>query len=174
MRKKGFSIAEVIISLFVITVGLIAILGLIASSIRESAGSRNQIIGAQLAQEGFELVRNVRDNNVINGELYNEGLSNNNNACADYLTTTAGTPNFGCTTGNRLYYNSDPNVLKYRHNNGYDATPFSRKIDISNPAAGEIGVRSKAWWGLSEPTDATCNSANKCVLVRNSLTEHPQ
>src|SRR3989338_5479549 len=67
-NKKGFSIIEVIISVFVIAVGLVSIIGLIAGSLRESINSRNQTIAANLVQEGVELVRNVRDNNWASGD----------------------------------------------------------------------------------------------------------
>ena len=182
VREAGFSIAEVIISLFVITVGLIAVLGLIVSSMRESAGSRNQIIATQLAQEGFELVRNIKDNNLLtDGEEYNTGLGDSSNVCADYLTATAGSSfSLVCpASGNRLYYNSSE---RYLHNSSSASeTPFSRKLTIQNidtsiPPDGiidELIISSYVWWSGSPNVPPSCNSANKCVLVQNTLTEHP-
>ncbi len=169
--KKGFSIAEVIISLFVITVGLITILGLVASSIRESAASRNQIIASGLAQEGFELVRNVRDNNLLSEpDDFDTGLTGTmSGRCIDIITDTAGNPSLDACDYKLKY---DPVACLYYHS-APDATPFSRRIDIVNNAAGEISVTSAVWWSDSDEAPSPCNSANKCVSVQNSLTEHP-
>lgn len=61
---KAFSIGEVILAAFVLTVGIIAMLRLITSSYSNSSASQDMIIAAELAQEGVELVRNIRDNNL--------------------------------------------------------------------------------------------------------------
>ena len=66
-RRAGFSIAEVVVAVFVISTGLLAIISLIINSLNYSMLSRDQVIASQLAQEGIELVRNVRDNNIFNG-----------------------------------------------------------------------------------------------------------
>ncbi len=175
--KKGFSIAEVIISLFVITVGLITVLGLIASSIRESAASRNRIIGAQLAQEGVELLRNVRDNNLLTeGETYKTGLDTDMSGRINYSTDTAAVgPGPFLISGGYYLLSYNSSTMKYVHNGLLPATPFYREmtIDYDNPVGtGDIKVSGKVWWGgPSEP--ANCNAANKCILVQDSLTEHP-
>jgi hypothetical protein len=63
---NGFLIAEATISLFVLTAGLIAVMALISSSLKYSIDNRDTIIAVELAQEGVELVCNVRDNGFIN------------------------------------------------------------------------------------------------------------
>jgi len=170
--KKGFSIAEVIISLFVITVGLVTVLGLIASSIRESAAGRNRIIGAQLAQEGFELVRNIRDNNVLSDpDDFDIGLETMAGVCIDITINTASNPDLNPCDYELKY---DPNAHFYSHysSTATDATPFSRKINMTNNGT-EINVASYVWWDGSADAPSPCNSANKCALVQNNLAEHP-
>ncbi|MDO8529622.1 MAG: dockerin type I domain-containing protein [bacterium] len=65
-KARGFSLIEVMIACFVLTVGILAMIDLMAISIRNSIGARDQIIASELAQEGMELVRNIRDNNFAN------------------------------------------------------------------------------------------------------------
>lgn len=66
-QLPGFSIAEVLIAAAVITVGVLATLNLLYSSRTNERGNRDYIVAAQLAQEGVEIVRNVRDNNFAAG-----------------------------------------------------------------------------------------------------------
>ena len=61
----GFSLGEVLLAGFVLTVGLLSISALMAKSLKNSFENRDSIIAVELAQEGVELVRNVRDNSFI-------------------------------------------------------------------------------------------------------------
>jgi len=63
--KKGFSIGEVLIAAFILTVGVVSAVTLLTRSIVDTIDSRNLVIASQLAQEGTELVRNQRDNNTV-------------------------------------------------------------------------------------------------------------
>lgn len=62
--RQGFSIGEVLISSFLLMVGIVAATALIVSNMREAFDARDTIIASQLAQEGIELVHNVRDTNT--------------------------------------------------------------------------------------------------------------
>jgi prepilin-type N-terminal cleavage/methylation domain-containing protein len=61
--KKGFSLIEVLFALLILTVGISAILVLMTSNIKNSIIAKNQIVASELAQEGVELVKNLKDNN---------------------------------------------------------------------------------------------------------------
>jgi len=61
---KGFSIGEVLLAIFVLTVGVVAAVRLTQQNIVHVAQSRDVVIASMLAQEGVELVRNARDNNA--------------------------------------------------------------------------------------------------------------
>jgi prepilin-type N-terminal cleavage/methylation domain-containing protein len=69
-NKRGFSFLEVMISIFLLSVGLIALVGAVSKSLALSMEARNQVIAAQLAQEGLELAINVHDTRKLNGENY--------------------------------------------------------------------------------------------------------
>jgi len=65
LRDKGFSLLETLVAIAVITVGLVGVIGLIAYTISISRVSPNKVIAANLAQEGIEAVRNIRDSNWL-------------------------------------------------------------------------------------------------------------
>jgi type II secretory pathway pseudopilin PulG len=72
---KGFSILEVVVSLAIITVGMIAVLNLFTQTIRSGEVSINQEIAINLAQEGIEVIRNKRDSNWIKLKEWNNEIN---------------------------------------------------------------------------------------------------
>lgn len=63
-RNNGFTMIETIVALAVLTAAIIGPVSLVVRAIFSSSFSRNNLIGYNLAQEGIELIRAVRDNNI--------------------------------------------------------------------------------------------------------------
>ena len=74
----GFTLLETLIAIFVITVGLIGGMSAIVQTLRLSSYSSSKLTAAYLAQEGIEIVRNIRDTNWLEAETasnyWDEGL----------------------------------------------------------------------------------------------------
>ncbi|NCT54360.1 hypothetical protein GW758_00170 [Candidatus Falkowbacteria bacterium] len=87
-NKEAFSLIEIVIILFIISMGLIGILSLIVQNIQSQDYNKNNLIATQLSQEGIELVRRIRDNNFKQGNNFNTGLAENQSEvfsyCFDY------------------------------------------------------------------------------------------
>ena len=60
--KAGFSLIELLVAMGMVGIGLIGVASLAAQNIRVQYFNRNSLISSQLAQEGLELARNLRDN----------------------------------------------------------------------------------------------------------------
>lgn len=69
---KWFAIIEVLIWIFIFTLGLISIYLLISSSLDLNRLSKNQIIATNLSKEWLELIRNIRDSNYLNNHNWNQ------------------------------------------------------------------------------------------------------
>lgn len=67
MQKNNlwFSMIEVLVWIFIFRLGLTAVFNLILSTLRLDDYSRNSIIASNLAREGLEIVKNIRDSNYI-------------------------------------------------------------------------------------------------------------
>lgn len=65
-REKGFSLLETVIALGILVVGIGGAVGLVAQSLSSIEAIKNKVISANLAQEGIEVVRNLRDENWLN------------------------------------------------------------------------------------------------------------
>jgi Tfp pilus assembly protein PilV len=197
--KKGFSMGEVIITLFVVTVGIIGVVMLISNSIIHSADSRNQIIATELAQEGLELMRNIRDNNLKNSEAFDKDISAVANGCVDLNTQTSNSsdsvfpltpltlacPNLAGNPDYRLYYHDGSGFYNYVHDNShsYPVTRFYRKItsststnDNGTPADPSddyayVTVTSMVVWGNGTfPAESACATGVKCLYVKDFFT----
>lgn len=185
-KLKGFLLAEVLVASFVLIIGLLATSALITTSLRNSFDNRDSIIAIELAQEGIELVRNVRDNNFISGGTGFAAFSNSTKHCRidyndsfDYLDAATVDPNVNCNSSvgpaSRYYLQYNSGTGFYEH--GSSQEKFSRYIyidyNVPGPGSENALVRSFVYWGIDMPSGASttdCNLANKCVFTEVTLT----
>lgn len=168
MQKKntenGFSILETMIASFVMIVGLVAAIAVFGPAVKFTGESRDQVIAATLTQEGVELIKNLRDGNMLGGS-FNDGISTDGTYCIDYADVTTAS----CGDG-QLYQSGD----WYVHNTTSLQTLFKRKIYIDN-RVDELAIKSYVVWrdgtfpsSLSNPS--SCTLANRCVFSQTVLT----
>ena len=139
---NGFTILEVLIATFVITVGLIATLLLINRTLIQASIFLPKLTAAYLAQEGIEIVRNIRDTNWVGGGVWNEGLVPSAVDCstgceADYTFI----PSVSVLTpyNEGRYLNTDISG-PYGYNPGGTATKFKRKITIETISSSTLRI----------------------------------
>ncbi|MFN7088909.1 MAG: prepilin-type N-terminal cleavage/methylation domain-containing protein [Candidatus Paceibacteria bacterium] len=136
-KSNGFSMIEGLVATSIIMIGLVAVFGLINSSLRMIAVAKDELVAANLAQEGIEIVRAIREENWIEDENFNTGLSPGQYR-VHYLETRllpfVNTP---------LRFDSNTGFFQY--NSGED-TPFYRTISISSISPVEIRVVSQVSW----------------------------
>jgi len=64
-KEKGFTLIETMVAIALLMLALIAPMSLATQSLAAAYYARNQITAFYLAQEGIEIVRSVRDGNII-------------------------------------------------------------------------------------------------------------
>ena len=62
-QSSAFSIIEVLIGIFIFSLGIASIYMVIASTLNLNSYNKNYIIASALASEQVELLKNIRDNN---------------------------------------------------------------------------------------------------------------
>ena len=72
--RGGQTLLEGIIAIFVVTVGLMAVIGLAISNNTNAQLNNNRVIATTLAREGLEVVKHVRDSNWLAGAPFSQGL----------------------------------------------------------------------------------------------------
>ena len=120
MLNKSFTLIETITAIFILSTGILALSSLISYFISISSISSQRLIAAYLAQEGIEIVRNLRDTNLLSGKNWDYGL-NDGNWQIDYNDNT-----FSPYTG--TFLNLETNGF-YGYGFGTQ-TPFRRKINL--------------------------------------------
>lgn len=135
--KKGFTLIETIIALAVITSAVVGPFSLATKGILNASFAKNKIIAANLSQEGIELTRKIRENNILASRSWDAGISSGSwqaDIFSSDLSPFAGVPMlFDSTTGIYSQTSGSPTV-------------FTRKIIITKPSANEIDVVSEANW----------------------------
>lgn len=155
-KKRGFTIGEVLIAMFVLVSGLGSVVALMAGNVSNGIESRNKIIASELAQEGVELIKNLRDNK--------SSLSETSGCKIDFNDS-------GCSSGSFLL-RIDSNGF-YQYDSGSN-THFTRKIIItSGTQSGVSGVvvSSVVGWDGQSKDVSNCDSSHKCVYAQIFLTD---
>ncbi len=173
-KYSGFSFIEAILSVFLVSIGMIAVLSLMSKSLRETMDSRDQIIAVLLSQEGTELVRNLRDNNWAKGRdtfstLF--GFPANSSAWLRIDTDSSLEP----ITQRLLKLYNDV----YNHDTG-TGTKFRRFMKIrydNNTTKNTATVISIVTWTGAPPASnfldnysTFCNTAKQCAYTETVLS----
>jgi len=150
--KAGFTLVEIITVLFVVSLGLVGILALITQNIQSQSYNKNNLIAYQLAQEGIELIRQVRDSNwkVVPGVSFNTNLAPEPDVTyqyyMDYLDSAPHDASSDTTTLTVLKQDSQG---FYSHHSSSDSVPsgFSRLITVQENSDGTyLQVISRVFW----------------------------
>lgn len=128
-KRRGFSLAEVIIALGILTFGLIAIASLLLQNMQVEVLNKNYLVASMLAQEGVELVRNVRDENWVQFNDWLEDIPVGTFAI-DYQgrSSVNSIPNSIEDAGTKLYLNGES---FYSHDSTLRPTAFHRLITVT-------------------------------------------
>ena len=193
--KKGFTIIELVISIFVLTIAVVGIFNAFSVVAILTSDSSDHLIGTYLAQEGMELVRNIRDTNWLNmdAECATKTCTPENPAVktwVDGITDSSACSSTGCevdytmtslssTSGRPLYLGAN-GLYGY---SGGTLTKFQRKIivtkvtDVDNDDKHILDVKVQVCWdkkatilepsGLRAGTDF--KEGNNCITVEETL-----
>ena len=141
---RGFSLIEVITAITILTVGIAGSLALVNRTISATSFVRNQFIAWQLAQEGMEVVHNIRNTNWVENVAWDDGLAEGASFCVNYDSTSLISPCVG--TARDLYIVGN----RYVHTPG-STTGFSRYIEVADEVdvdgVANKRVQSTVSWG---------------------------
>ena len=186
ISQKGFTLLETIVAIGIIAITISSILSLMNNGTRLAREGTNKVAAANLAQEGIELLKNLRE------EAYNENADTGSTDWDDFLkASTCEQVSNHCRIDyrtNSLSPGTEANAKLFIENNRFrhdpvsapEASRYSRIVtiedsfagsacDISSVAVGDcVIIRSYVWWGDGAPADST-DCDNKCVVLENAL-----
>ena len=136
-NRSGFTLIEVIVAIFILTIGVMGAYAVVQQIIASTSITSSRLVAAYLAQEGIEIVRNIRDTNFILGNDWDNGLGTGEKE-VDY------------TMENELESWTD-RYLKIKSNGFYNydsgsPTRFKRKITITKVEAYKREILVEVFW----------------------------
>lgn len=161
---------EVMLVVMILSVALLVFIQVTSKSVVHSIESQDSIIAAGLAQEGVELVKNIRDNNWADKKTafalpfldnigYDCRISYDDATTCSYLGS-----NYD------LKLKTDSGGEFYSHSGG-SVTKFFRKINIRKQGDTRIVTSYVIWSRPDFPALSDCNPAHKCVYATITLTQ---
>ena len=142
-KMKSFTLIEVLVAIFLITVGIAAALIVINQTTVFTQVTSSRLVASYLAQEGIEIVKNIRDSNflkihkgIIAEEHWIDGLAGCEGGCeADYDDS-------GLVSADRYL---KINGGFYNYDSGIE-TAFKRKITITPDGSDILKVLVEVSW----------------------------
>lgn len=175
MNKRAETLAEVLIALSVISMGAAGTSTLVTMSIKANGQSEERIVAYNLAREGVEAIRNVRDTNwlrfpgnrtecwdTLDAESPSECETSTKLGDKEYwvsleLDTTNSLlkwivteeDNNPATDDDLLYINRINNHMIYTHKGSDEPSIYHRTVTITKDTSGvteSMKINSKVWW----------------------------
>ncbi len=181
-KNKSFSILEVLVAITVITVGLVGVVGLVLRNLSIAKVSPERVIAVNLAQEGIEILHNIRDTNLLLGRDFDTNIGKQGNERFGSTVEPDGTINhfsmpiyanvWECKDdGNCQLYFDDG---LYTHISSATAveTGFYRFIKLDKISNDEIKVVSQVSWHDTQGTQHTINLERR--LYDYEMSPNPQ
>lgn len=159
--KRGITLIEVMVSLVFLSTGLIPLFGVILSSVKLSIRVKNNLVATNMAQEGIEVVRALRDKAWMDSAPYDRDLPSGDGLVSWDSDTII-------PYDSSSYMKLDPATGVYSQTVGTD-TIFKRRIDITkvpSPCNCEVKVTSEITW--------LENQNNRVLTVEDHLFDWKQ
>lgn len=146
--KIGQSLLETIFAIGILLIVVSAVMALATSSITGQQESEAQVLGNNLAREGIEVIRNIRDSNILDGKKWDNGLNSGAAIVRFDSFDNRWLLDYNYQPGdNKIYFYPDG---VYAHDNGQISkpTPYTRIVVINsiclrlqNPNQGQEDIK---------------------------------
>lgn len=147
MNKKGFTLIEALVAIFILSVSITSLLTVVTQSVFNSIYIKNKAVAISLAQEGVELVRNIQDSALLETEYptFNAFIVDNLRDCSPFsisgvslctIEPVSLNINSCANSGSDILALCSPLYLSedgyFNYNTNGELTPFTRSIKVVN------------------------------------------
>jgi len=152
-NNKGFTIIESLVAIAILVLAIIGATSAIQTGISSYIFSKNQFTAFYLAQEGFEQVRNLRDENRLKNRNWLYGLSVNSsdpcyfgNACTVNPVESNSPSRCTAGVGNCPLLRQNASTGFFGYNSSWPTTIYRREIILTRINANEVSVLVTINW----------------------------
>ena len=141
--KNGFSLIEALVAIAILIVGILSAFLLLIKTTATIPSMQARLTAVNLAQEGIEEVRALRDTDFVNGSPFKSFLSSNKCLKSDDCQIAADNSNGNIylkpnTEIGYLFYQDDSRL--YNYTNSTNQSIFKRQIIIDSASTDYINV----------------------------------
>ena len=156
-KQQGQSLMEAIVAIAILLMVVIAVLALTISGVTGQKNNEQQVVANNLAREGIELVRNLRDSNWVAGRPWYTGFEQNSVGLIDYRSTAV---DYSIDASPQLGFDADG---FYAHQPFLSGSPYSRTVQIQAICFSQSVERIAA-------VETNCLSSEQQIGVKVSST----
>jgi len=138
MKNRGFTLIETLVAISLLTVGVVGSFSLMQRVTSFASISSSQLVASYLAQEGIETVRNIRDTNYLEGQIWDTGIGAGTDFRLDYRSSVF--PDATC--GNYLQHNGS----YYICSGSNSESKFQRQITVEKTGLDRMVVSVAVSW----------------------------
>ena len=146
-QQKGFTLMEVLISMFVLTVGLVSMLGVFATAMAATQSAQQDMIAKQLAQQAMETIFSARETqNILWAQIQNVGGAGSPGIFVSGLQPIQqpgidgiyGTADDSSASPQTMTLPGPDGIVNTADDVVMPLTNYQRSITITNTAAGDL------------------------------------
>lgn len=116
-NERGTTLVEALVAVLILALGIIPSFAIVFNGNIFSSAVRNSLVGSNLAQEGVEVVRAIRDANWFNNQPFDTGLADGIYRLewnSDVLLSESGNPPLKVTPAGLYNYSSGTDTIFQR------------------------------------------------------------
>lgn len=124
--KRGFTLIETMVAISLLAISLTGPYVAVQNAVQSSYVARDQLVASQLAQEGIEYIRSIRDNNYLASpqRTWLDGFTGAGASARDACYNPTGVTSYYCTVDpTQGDFHSPPNLGMLEHSSTTTA-PF--------------------------------------------------
>jgi Tfp pilus assembly protein PilV len=160
-KKDGFSVVEALVAISVLTAVIAGVFSTVQTSLSQATLSKDEVKAFYLAQEAFEIIRNIRDTNrleILFGNSSLPWLYGIPSACVNgdicrvdaksMSVISCGSASWGnCMNLRQDLSPSSPTYMLYGYDAGFTPTNFKREVYIQETVSErEMSVIVRVTW----------------------------
>ena len=139
VTNKGFTIVELLIASVIISAGLLAVVSMVLNAFTSTIPLSQNLTASHLAQEGFEIIRRIRDTNFNKRHTEDDAedlrwLDNLIEEGDDYAVGGVDYNSTRLEEGREndfLYINEEDGLFGYDQDGAAEETSFRREIELT-------------------------------------------
>ena len=146
LKTEGFTIVESLVAITILILAITGVTSAIQTGISSYIFSKDQVIAFYLAQEGFEQIRNIRDENGLKNQNWLTGLDPCFSSDGCYVDVVSGGVPITCPVGTCPVLKQDVATSFFGYNSGWPDTIFKRKITLTQINNDEVSLLVTVNW----------------------------